>query len=189
MRPIWILALCLVSVAASGCFGDDEAGTQDTGTTGTSGPTRTPTSSPNSTSPSSPSPSGTGSPPYGTTQSPNGTANATSEWTYDNRTGSVSGANLLVSGPSAEEALSVASGVLQMFLNVTASGDELTVVVTPPGCESADCEKEQTTQDGNASLSFSAPPEGSWSVRLAAEGLGPVSSEYALEAAQLVPSA
>lgn len=109
----------------------------------------------------------------------NATGNAT--WTYDNRTGSLSGTGLFFNTPfTAEERFIVNNGTERLVLNLSVEGDELTLTVHPPGCDEGDCVSEVETADGAALLEFVAPLEGDWSATLSLDGLGPVSSDYTL---------
>lgn len=178
----------VVLAGLAGCLGDGDKGTQDndgtTSGTRTNGATNA-TSTTNGTGP--PGGNGTGN------STGNGTTNGTGQepaatWTLDNRTGTVSGNDLVVTPPpSASETFDVANGTLALALNLSAEGDELTLTARPPGCDAADCELEVQTQSGRARLSQEVPAEGTWTVTLTAQGPGPVSSNYALEIAQLVP--
>jgi hypothetical protein len=116
----------------------------------------------------------------------NGSAAAT--WTYDNRTGTISGNGAIVNVPfEEEESFQVAENTSRMFLNLTATGHELTLSLRAPDCAASECAQEVTTQSGSASLEVTKPGEGEWVAVLQLEGTGPVEADYALAIAQLGP--
>lgn len=111
----------------------------------------------------------------------NGTGNETGT-TRENRTGSISGANLIVANQAtAEEVFTVENGTATLLLNLTVEGDDVEMTVIPPGCEDSSCEQTAATSDGNASLTVDAPDEGEWTVELAGQGTGFSSADYNLE--------
>lgn len=196
MRPILLAALALVALPLAGCA--EEGGDADTqSTTGTSGtPTRTGTggsftttmtgSGGNQTGPSgNATGNGTGNATGNATG--NGTGNGT--WEYDNRTGTVAGTGIPVFSASFEETetVQVANGTLNLTLNLTSTGDDVTVTVQPPGCEEDDCTVEVEAEGGRADFAYGDPAEGEWSVTMSVSGTGPVEAEYELTVAQLVP--
>lgn len=123
----------------------------------------------------------------------NGTTNSTAPdnatqlqaWSYDNRTGQVSGVGLLVQQPEADEPFTVGNAS-RLLLNLSVEGDELTLTVRPPGCMEASCEQTATTSGGSASLAIASPDAGDWRATLTAEGAGPQDAQYELSIGQLL---
>lgn len=114
--------------------------------------------------------------------------NVTSQWTYDNRSGSMSGNALVVTGPEPKlESFTVVNGTQTLTINLSADGDGLVLTLRPPGCDNEDCEVDAGSADAQAPASFDArePEEGDWKAVLRIEGgPGPVASEYDLEIGQ-----
>lgn len=111
------------------------------------------------------------------------------QWTYDNRTGTVEGTNAIVTQASETEDWDVANGTHDLVLNVSAEGGELDLCIRSPDAnESDECTDEVSTEDGNATWAASSPPGGQWSVEMTASGLGQQSVDYELVIAQRVPA-
>lgn len=114
-------------------------------------------------------------------------------WTYDNRTGSVQGANAIVgTSDSAEETFDVGPDTLELGLGLGAEGGELEMCIQKPSEDENgtgdDCDETVTTEDGNASFSAGEPAEGEWTVSLSPAEPGYHSIDYELAIAQLVPT-
>lgn len=119
-------------------------------------------------------------------------------WTYDNRTGTVSGTNAIVtSSGSAEETFNVDPNTLKLALNLSAEGGELEMCLTQPGGNESggnesgntsqeSCDETVTTEDGNASFTAESPTEGEWKATLRPAEPGHHSIDYELAIAQLV---
>lgn len=109
------------------------------------------------------------------------------EWTYENRSGTVSGENTPLTTANATETIDVTEGAKQLTLNLSAEGGELDVCIRSPDESGDSCTAEEQTQEGNASWSTEAPAGGEWTVELTAQGTGPQSVDYELVVGQLVP--
>lgn len=206
-----VAALLMMALPLAGCLEGGDGGDADTQGTTTSAPgtvTRTGTGGSTSTLTGGPTGTGTGSqtggPGNGTgpvtgNQTGNATGNATGNqtgnatgnatWEYDNRTGTVGGlaVPIVEASFSEVEAVDVANGTLNLTLNLTSTGDAITITVAPPGCEEEDCADEVEAEDGRADFAYERPAEGEWTVTLSVSGAGPVEAEYELTVAQLVP--
>lgn len=183
---LWMAPLILgLALGLSGCVASDagagldgNANTESPSASASANATATgtgkpgPSSSTNSTAPSN----GTGN------ETGSGTDNATTKWTYENRTGTVSGNELIVLHPATKkEAFNVTNGSLTLTLDLATQGSDLSMTVRGADCTQASCEKTVKTASGKANLTFAAPANGTWSATLAiASGLGPVSSSYKL---------
>lgn len=167
------MLVLLAALSLAGCSGD-------------SSPVE-PTSSP---SPSSTAP-GTNATTSTTLDGGNGTGNQTAResWSQENRTGTVSGTDLVITDPpSTQETFTVANGTLALQLNLSVQGDAMRMSIRDPGCSTDDCAQEVLTQSGEATHSVQAPLEGTWTLVLEVPGPGPVASDYTLAIAQLRPS-
>lgn len=207
MKPWTTLAFALaLALPLAGCVGGGPADTQSA-TDGTSSdppttptrPVRTGTTSASTSTSGSPgngtvsgnatTPGGnaTGNATVGGNATGNGTGNAT--WQYDNRTGTVAGTAIPVLSASVEksEAIDVANGTLNLTLNLTSTGDDITIEVLPPGCDADDCTTTVESEEGRADFAFDDPAAGEWTVTLSVSGVGSVEAEYELTVAQLVP--
>lgn len=109
------------------------------------------------------------------------------EWQHDNRTGTVSGTNALVTEASETEAFEVENGTEELGLNLTTDGDDLDVCIQAPTDEEGECTAEEQTESGQMNWSAAAPAGGEWTVELTAQGTGPQSVDYELVIATLVP--
>lgn len=168
------LVLVLATLGLAGCVGDSSP--QDV--METSSTTSASSTSTNTTSDTTGPPGTNGT----------GTNQTTTRWVHDNRTGTVSGTDLVVTDPpSKQESLTVSKGTLMLLLNLTVEGDAMTMSVREPGCTSDDCAQEVQTQSGTATHAVQGPAEGTWTLLLIVPGPGPVSSDYTLEIAQQVP--
>lgn len=118
-----------------------------------------------------------------------GNASAATSWSYDNRTGTLSGNGIPIAGRpiEKEESFTVPGNTSTLFLNLSADGEELTLLVRAPGCDDNDCAEETTTQAGKASVRLSDPAGGPYVAVLQLEGTGPVESDYVLEIATQGP--
>lgn len=204
MNARLLTAVLLMALPLAGCVGGggDDSEADDTTDTGTRTTTRTSTGgSVNATVSVGPGGNGTGNATGNQTgnatgnqtgnatgnQTGNATGNAT--WEYDNRTGTVAGTAIPLVAGSFErvESVDVANGTLNLTLNLTSTGDTITMTVAPPGCEEDDCADEVEAEDGRADLGYDDPAEGEWTVTLSVSGAGAVEAEYELVVAQLVP--
>lgn len=183
MKSMLMVAGLLLASALAGCSGDD--GGSDVASVSTS----TQTNLGNTTLSGSIS------------ASPNGTAggvgangtdgNLSMAWSYDNRSGTVSGTGTVVNVPiTKDESFTVSNGTAQLVVNVTAQGHAVTVSLRPPDCEETACAAESAELE-NEQASFTAmkPDEGAWTVSFELEGVGPVEADYTLSIAQQVPGA
>lgn len=122
----------------------------------------------------------------------NQTGNET-RWSYDNRTGTVSGTNAVATEASSSESFNVSEDARELQLDLSAEGGELDVCIQAPdgGNESeeeSECAAEESTQDGNLTWSTSSPAHGGWTIEMTAQGVGPQSVDYELVIGQLVPA-
>lgn len=124
-----------------------------------------------------------------TTGEENGTENET-VMVYDNRTGRLSGTELVISGgDDAEESLVVREGTLQLSIEVTLEGDPAHVEVRGPECDDSDCAEALTVSDGRASFTATLPATGDWVVFLASDAdAGPFQTDYEIVIAQEIPA-
>ncbi len=106
------------------------------------------------------------------------------EWTYDNRTGTVSSTAPVVMSGSETEALDVENGTLELSFNLSADG-ELDVCIMEPGAE--ECTEEGSTSDGSFSWNQTNPAGGGWTVELSQGGVASEVS-YELVIGQLIPA-
>jgi hypothetical protein len=118
-------------------------------------------------------------PPGNQTQ---GSGNVT--WTHENRTGTVSGTALIVTGGNPqEESFLVQFGTAAIEFSVHLEGDTVQVFVAPPGCEDESCQQDISS----GTFSAEAPPEGDWRVILEPQTMvGPYSTDYEIVFAQAV---
>lgn len=183
MRSILLVGL-LLAAALAGCSSDDS--TSDVQSVSTS----TKTNAGNTTVSGSVSIGPGGAAGNGSVNDPNGNASAATAWSYDNRTGTISGNGAIVNVPfTKEEEFTVRDGAARLLLNLTVEGNDLTLKLRSPDCTSEDCVEEAKSTAGKASFDVNAPPEGQWLATLELEGTGPVQAEYTLEIAQLGPRA
>ena len=177
MRTFLVLGL-LTALALAGCSGGNDA--SDTQSVSTS----TQTNVGNTTVSGSISAGPDGAAGNGSVNDPNG--NASLSWSYDNRTGTLSGNGAVVNVPfTKEESFTVQDAASRLFLNLTATGSDLTMAIRAADCTSDDCVERVKTAGGSASYEANQPGSGDWLVTLELEGTGPVQAEYALEIAQL----
>lgn len=177
-RPIILTSgLLLLAAALAGCSGGD--GASDTTSVSTQ------TNLGNTTV----SGSGSVGPGGGFNASINGTdgnASVGASWSYDNRTGTISGNGAFVNVPfEEEEAFTLSGDVSRLVLNLSATGNDLTLSLRAPGCEDSACAQEVTTQSGKASMPIDAPEAGDYVAVLQLTGTGPVEADYVLEIATL----
>lgn len=203
MRPALLLAVALgLVLPLAGCAEDpDEADTQSDPSTTTSA-TRSPRATGSSTATATgvgggnatgnQTGNGTASPPGNATGDPSGnaTGNATGNvtWTYDNRTGRVSGTAIPVLAPSFSktEAFNVTNGTQRLVLNLTVTGSQVTMTVSPPGCTTSACANTTKTAGGTAQLTYENATAGGWSVKLSVSAtVGSVQADYKLVIAKL----
>jgi hypothetical protein len=179
MRTALMAGLLLSALLLAGCSGDDN--TSDVQGVSTS----TETNIGNTTVSGSVSAGPGGAQGSGSINGTQGNASASTSWSYDNRTGTMSGNGAFVNVPiTKEEDFSVQDGTVSMYVNVTAEGHELHIAVRAPGCEDNDCATEADTQSGKATMSIPNPTEGDWVVVLELDGVGPMEADYTLEIAK-----
>lgn len=194
MRPlISVLALTLLTAPVlSGCIGGDPG--QDAGPTNDPGD-----ASGNGSGNDSGNESGNES-GFGGNESGNQTGNesgfgsdddgdaseenGSAEWTYDNRTGTVSSTAPVVLSGSETEALDVENGTLELALNLTADG-ELDVCIKEPGAEA--CTEEASTSDGNFMWNQTDPTGGEWTVEFSQSDVAS-DVDYEIVIGQLIPA-
>jgi hypothetical protein len=190
--PSWAVALLVAAAAMSGCLGfgddsdtdsdgDDETHAPPTGNETAPPPTNgTTTSPPPTNNTTAPAPPGNGTFPPPTDG--NQTTNTTLAWSYDNRTGTVSGTALLLIGSSSkDETFAVENGTALLFLNFTVQGSAVDVEITPPGCDDDACRISVDVSSGAATYTTDDPVEGSWTVTFSSTTtIGPYSTDYAL---------
>lgn len=181
-NSILIVSGLLLAAALAGCSGDD-------GKSDTSFSTSTETNVGNTTLSGSVSFGPGGGNASAGVNGTEGNASTQMSWSYDNRTGSISGTGVPVAASSfeEEETFTVGDNVSTLYVNVTSEGGELTLSLREPGCEDDTCAQEAQTVSGAASLQAMAPPSGEWLAVLTLEGTGPVSADYELQIAQLAP--
>lgn len=109
------------------------------------------------------------------------------EWTYENRSGTVSGENTPLTTANATEEINVTEGTKELTLNLSAEGGELDVCIRSPDESQDSCTAEEQTQEGNASWSTESPAGGEWTVELTAQGTGPQEVDYEMVIGKLVP--
>lgn len=177
-----LVAGLVLAAALAGCSGDD--GKSDVNSVSTS----TQTNIGNTTFSGSFSAGPGGGGVNGSVNDPNGNASANLTWSSENRTGSIDGTGAFVNTPfEAEETFAVQNGTVQLVLNLTVEGDDVTLSLRAPDCDESECAEEVTTNAGKASLDVQMPDEGTWTAVLQLDGTGPVEAEYTLEIAQQVP--
>lgn len=113
-------------------------------------------------------------------------ANTTAQWESENRSGSVSGVEVEVSGPSAEEEFTASAGGQELYLNITIEGDELDVYLRGPDCDEESCQQEISVSGGSGQEHLFGPAEGSYTVVLEPASIGPVDADYTIDFAVLV---
>lgn len=186
---IAIAATLLAAPALSGCIGGS-GGDEDLDETSSG---NDPASNESNSSEGN-NTSGDAPPGGNETGSENETEEPGTTWTYDNRTGSVSGTNAIVhSEGSEQEEFTVEPNALKLGLNLSAEGGELEMCVSGPSGNESDngsgeqsCDETVTTEDGNATFAAEAPEEGDWTVTLRPAETGRHSIDYELVIAQLV---
>lgn len=190
MNPTLLLAFAaLAAVSVGGCLGGasesggDAGDTPSSSTSSSARPGARPSSGTSTSGQPSPTPGANTT--YGSDG--NDSANQTVRvWSYDNRSGDVSGIGLFVMQPEANETFTVDDDATQLVLNLSAAGAELTLTLRPPGCDDSACEDSVTTQGGNATLSVPSPDAGAWESILVAEGVGPQEASYEMAIGQLL---
>ena len=176
--------LLLGAAAVAGCSGDDNKSDVQSVSTSTH------TGIGDSSASGSVSVGPGGAAGAGNVTTPEGNASARTSWSYDNRSGTISGNGAFVNVPfTEEEKFTLQNGTVSLYLNLTAEGHELRVSVRAPGCADEACATEAETQSGSASLSFPNPVEGDYVAVLQLDGVGPVSADYTLEIATQVTGA
>lgn len=182
MRTI-LLAGLLLALALAGCSGGDSSDTQSVSTS-------TQTAIGNTTVRGSISAGPDGAAGNASVNGTSGNASAATAWSYDNRSGSISGNGAVVNVPfTKDESFTVRDGVTRLLLNLTAQGNDLTMKLRGPDCASDDCVEQTKTSSGTASMDVAMPGQGEWLVTLELTGTGPVQADYTLEIAQLGPRA
>ena len=177
---ILVSSLLLLAAALAGCSGDD--GKSDATSLSTQ------TNVGNTTVSGSVSVGPDGGAAAGSVNGTEGNVSIAESWSYDNRSGTVSGTGYVVNVPiEKEESFTVADNTSTLFLNLSVVGEDLTMSVRAPDCETEDCAEEVTTQSGEASLQLNDPMAGGWIAVLQLEGNGPVEADYTLEIAHLAP--
>jgi hypothetical protein len=181
-KSILLVSGLLLAAALAGCSGDD-------GKSDTSFSTSTQTNVGNATFSGSVSVGPGGGNASASVNGTQGNASTQASWTYDNRTGSISGTGVPVAGQpiEKEESFTVGDNVSTVYVNVTSEGGELTLSLREPGCEDSECAEEAQTASGVASMQVATPSAGQWILVLTLEGSGPVSADYELQIAQLAP--
>lgn len=203
MRPALLLAVALgLVLPLAGCAQDPDGADTQSDPSATASATRTPRATGSSTATGTGAQggnatgnhtgNGTASPPGNATNDPSGNATGNSTgratWTYDNRTGRVSGTAIPVVAPSFSktEAFNVTNGTQRLVLDLNVTGSQVTMTVTPPGCTTAACANTTKTDGGKAQAVFENATAGAWSVKLAVSGtLGSVQADYKLGIAKL----
>ena len=196
MKPIFLALALALALPLSGCLaGDGDSDTDDADTTGSTSGSSTRSTTRTGTTVSASGSAGpvSGNATVGGNTTGNQTGNATGNqtgnstgnatWSYDNRTGTISGTAVpVVAGSfSEEETFTIANGTQKLVLNLTADGRAITMNVQEPDCDDTDCGTEVETAEGKATISFNSPAEGEWTVTLTISGgTGPVTSDYVL---------
>lgn len=182
-RTILMVSGLLLAAASAGCIGGDD-GKSDVQSVSTS----TQTNLGNTTLSGSVSAGPGGAAGNGSVNDPRGNASAATSWSYDNRSGTISGNGAVVNVPfTKEESFTVENGTAKLVLNLTVEGHDLTLSLRAPDCGAAECAEEVKSQSGTASIAMNDPMEGDWVAVLELEGTGPVQAEYTLEIAKLAP--
>lgn len=177
-----MVGLLLSAALLAGCSGDD--GRSDVQGVATS----TQTNIQNHTVSGSVSAGPGGANASGNYSGPAGNASASTAWSYDNRTGTISGNGAFVNVPfTKEEKFTLSNGTVSLYLNLTAEGHELKIAVRAPGCASDDCATTASTSNGKASVNLPDPEQGDYVAVIELDGVGPVSADYTLEIAKLAP--
>ena len=197
MKRGLVAAVLVMALPLAGCLDAGDAGDPATQGAAVGTTTRTGTGgSSNATATVGPGGNGTGNgtgdqtgPSGNATGNQTGNATGNATWEYDNRTGVVAGNAIPVVSASVKkvEKVDVANGTLNLTLNLTSTGDDITIAVAPPGCTTDACSKKVTAKSGRADFGYEDPAEGQWSVTMSVTGVGPVEAEYELTVAFLVP--
>lgn len=111
------------------------------------------------------------------------------KWQHENRTGTVSGTNALVTSSGLEtETFTVEEDTLELKLNLTADGGELAVCIREPDTEEGECTEETTTENGGMEYSTQQPTPGEWGIEMEPADPGSHSIDYELGIGTLVPT-